>query len=574
LERRLAAILAADVVGYSRLMGEDEAGTLSALTRIRKDVIEPLIADHKGRVVKLLGDGLLVEFPSVVDAVNCAVAWQGSVAAANCEPPLSFRIGVNLGDIIIEDGDIYGDGVNVAARLQEIADPGGMCMSGTVFEHIGGRVDIAIEDLGERRLKNITRPVHIYGVRADQPKGAAATRTERRLSLPDRPSIAVLAFNNMSGNAEQDYFSDGMTEDIITELSRFRSLFVIARNSSFAFKGRALSVLDIGRELDVRYVAEGSVRRAGNRIRVTVQLIDAQSGSHLWAERYDRELEEIFSVQDEIARRIVTSLVPRIESEGLELAKRKPPEDMRAYDYYLRAKSLVDTPRDGADLKRAREYCDRAIQIDASYARAYAYKALSYVVGISLIEAENLAEWRRRALECAETAAALDPMDGVCHWSLGEAALQARQDDRALDHMARALALNPNDADVLAVAGYIRALTGDPEAGLQQMGMALERNPLSPSWYHWLRGAVLFLLGRFDEALRAFNLCNPPNPSVLRWRAVTMVRLGRIEEARSDVQALLAVRPGATVTEVEQFLDYMPDLGRYLDALRQAGLPE
>jgi tetratricopeptide (TPR) repeat protein len=285
-------------------------------------------------------------------------------------------------------------------------------------------------------------------------------------------------------------------------------------------------------------------------------------------------LEDIFSVQDEITRRIVTSIAPRIEAEGLDLAKRRPPEDMRAYDYYLRAKSQVDTPRGIADLKQGREYCERAIEIDASFARAHAYRALSYIVGITLIESDNLDDWRRQAMESAETAVALDPMDGVCHWALREAALHAKQPGRARDHIARALALNPNDADVLAVSGLIEAATGDPEAGLRQLNQATERNPSSPPLYHWWRGVILCLSGEFDEALHAVDRFGTPNPGVLRWRAATLVQLGRIDEARADVRALLAIRPGATISEVKRSLNYVSKLDYYFDNLRQADLPE
>jgi TolB-like protein/Flp pilus assembly protein TadD len=417
-----------------------------------------------------------------------------------------------------------------------------------------------------RQIQSETMPVP--AARRSAAKPDPTSRPE------DRPSIAVLPFANMSGDSAQDYFSDGITEDIITELSRFRFLFVIARNSSFAYKGAASDVRDVGRALGVRYVVEGSIRRSGNRVRVTAQLIEAGTGSHIWAERYDRELDDIFLVQDEIAQRVVTSVAPRIEVEGIDLAKRKLPEDMRAYDYYLRAKALFGWPRDGADLRQARAYCDRAIAIDPSYARAHAQKAFSYVLGLVLMDADDVEEWRRQALACAETAVALDPMDGFCHWSLGEAAFQARESQRALDHMARALAINPNDADVLAVSGYVHALAGDAEGGLRQMGMALERNPTDPSWYHWLRGIILYVLGRFDEALRAFKLHSPANLSVLMTRAATLVELGRIDEARADIKALLAIRPGATISDVRRYLDFMPDLDTYLDSLRRAGLPE
>jgi TolB-like protein/Flp pilus assembly protein TadD len=401
-----------------------------------------------------------------------------------------------------------------------------------------------------------------------------AARPDPASRAEDRPSIAVLPFTNMSGDPAQDYFSDGITEDIITELSRFRFLFVIARNSSFAYKGQATDVREIARQLGVRYVVEGSIRRAGNRVRVTAQLIEAASGSHLWAERYDRELDDIFLVQDEIAQRIVTSVAPRIEAEGIDLAKRKPPEDMRAYDYYLRAKALFGWPRDGADLRQARAYCDRAIAIDPSYARAHAQKAFAYVLGLVLMDADDVAEWRRQGVACAETAVALDPMDGFCHWALGEAAFQAGDHHRALDHMARALAINPNDADVLAVSSYLRAYTGDAEGGLRQMDMALELNPTTPSWYHWLRGVILYVLGRFEEALRALNLHSPANPAMLRTRAATLVELGRIDEARADIAALLAMQPGAAISQIKRYLDSMPDLDRHLDNLRRAGLPE
>jgi len=574
LERRLSAILAADVVGYSRLMGEDETGTLSALTRLRKDLLEPLIAAHKGRVVKLMGDGFLVEFPSVVDAVNCAIAWQKGVASGDSAQPLQFRIGVNLGDVIIEEGDIFGDGVNVAARLQAIAEPGTVCISGTVLEHIGSRIEIAVEDLGEQRLKNIAKPVRVYKLEGGGPKGPANAHAKNARALSDKPSIVVLPFANMSGDPEQVYFSDGITEDIITELSRFRLLFVVARNSSFAYKGRTIGMREIARELGVRYVAEGSVRRAGERVRVTTQLIDTRSGSHLWAERYDRDLKDIFSVQDEITRRVVTSLAPRIEAEELDLAKRKPPEDMRAYDYYLKAKSLLDSSSTADELKRAREYCDCAIQIDPSYARAHAYKAISYYLDILIMETGDPKEWERRALKGAEMAVALDPLDAICHCSLGEAAFQAKQFERSRDHMARALVINPNDADVLAVSGCILALTGDPGPGLRQMEMAMERNPFNPSWYHWHRAIILFMLGRFDEALRAINLYTPPNVGTLRWRALTLMQLGRSEEARADIRALLVLQPDATASTAMQHVDHLPKLDEYVESLRLAGLPD
>lgn len=388
------------------------------------------------------------------------------------------------------------------------------------------------------------------------PAGPRPPPSESMAPERDGPSIAVLPFVNRSGDPEQAYFSEGITEDIVTELARFRFLSVIARDPG------------------AHYVVEGSVRRAGDRVRVTAQLIDAQTGSHLWAERHDRDLGDIFSVQEEIARRIVTSVAPRIEAEGIELALRKRPENMRAYDYYLRAKQLLDAPRDGSDLSRARDHSDRAIEIDPSYARAHAQRAFSYIVGLELMEAESVEEWRRQGLESAERAVALDPMDGFCHWALGDAAVQAGQYPRALDHMTRALAINPNDSNVLVGAGRIQALAGDPAAGLRQVGAALERTPSGPAWHHWLRGEILYMLGRFDEALRAFDLSTPANAGVLRARAATFAALGRLDEARADVSALLSIRPGATVSIARRFLGHMPRLEQHLDELRRAGLPE
>jgi TolB-like protein/Flp pilus assembly protein TadD len=480
-----------------------------------------------------------------------------------------LRIGINLGDVIIEGSDLYGDGVNMAARLEPLAEPGGICVSAKVHGEVAKKLRLAFDYMGEKSLKNMDEPVGVYRLSATV--GAGPTG---RPAPSSKPSIAVLPFTNMSGDPEQEYFSDGITEDIITELSRFHSLFVIARNSSFAYKGRAMNVREIGRDMGVRYVAEGSVRRADNRVRITAQLIDAQTGAHLWAERYDRDLEDIFAVQDEVTRRIVTSLVPRIEAEELATAKRKPPEDMRAYDLYLRAKSLVDMAHDVTAIAQAREYCDRAIQLDASYARVRACKALTYIFECHLMLAENVDQWRMKAMECAETAVALDPTDGVCQWSLGEAALLARQFDRARSHLARARELNPNDPDLLAISGWYYAVTGNPEAGLRYIEMALERNPQSISWHHWTRGIILFLLGWYEDALRDFNLYNPPNSGILRWRAATLVQLGRIDEARADVQAFLAIRPGATLSEVRKYANYQLNTDQYLDGLRQAGLPE
>jgi adenylate cyclase len=336
VERKLAAILAADVVGYSRLMAQDETGTLSALKARRKEVLEPLVARYKGRTFKVAGDGALIEFASAVNAVECAVELQRGMAEANSGAPedrhIVLRIGVNLGDVMVEGGDLYGDGLNIAARLEGITEPGGILVSGTTYDHAKNKVKAVFEDLGVQALKNITEPVRVFRVRPD----GVGEAQRPAVALPDKPAIAVLPFTNMSGDPEQEYFSDGITEDILTELSRFRSLLVIARNSSFAFKGKATKVEEIAKELRVAYVVEGSVRKAAGRIRITAQLIDAANGTHLWAERYDRDLEDIFAVQDEVVRTVVASVAGRVDVAGAEVAKRKPPESLVAYDYVLR----------------------------------------------------------------------------------------------------------------------------------------------------------------------------------------------------------------------------------------------
>jgi adenylate cyclase len=578
-QRRLVAILAADVVGYSRLMSADEAGTLDRLKALRRQVVDAHVAGHSGRVVKLMGDGMLAEFPSVVDAVSCAVAIQRDVAAHERNTPearrITFRIGINLGDVMVDGADLYGDGVNIAARLEQIAGPGEIFVSGTVFEHIGSRLDITFEDCGEQQLKNIDRPLRIFRIK-NNPHLAADISTATAIvdTKLEKPSIAVLPFANMSGDPEQEFFSDGITEDIITELSRFRSLFVIARNSTLAFKGQQVDIREIGRKLGVRYVVEGSVRRAGSRARVTAQLIEAATGTHLWAERYDRELADVFEMQDEVARQVVVNIAPRLYNADLNSAKRRSPSDLRAYEFYLRAKALVDAPADYHDLLRAREYCDRAIAMDPSFARAYAYKAFSYIIGTPLVEPNDLLEWRSESLKWAERAVALDDLDNVCHWAMGETSFWASQPERARRHMRRSLALNPNDADVLAVAGMVEAALGDAETALRNMAMARERNPTNPALYHWLYGVTLATLGRYEEALAEYDQFSPPNVDIMKLQTITLVQLGRIDEARAVVQAMLARRPDLTVAKMTRSDGAMPDAVLRAESLRIAGLPE
>jgi TolB-like protein/Flp pilus assembly protein TadD len=572
-KRRLAAILAADVVGYSRLMEVDEAGTLSALKARRREVLDPLVSKHEGRVFKVTGDGVLVEFASAVNAVQCAVDLQQGMATANEGQPqdrhITLRIGINLGDVMVEGSDLYGDGVNIAARLEALAEPGGILVSGTAHDYTKNKLKVGLEDIGAQTLKNIAEPVRAYRV-----MGAPVAVASTRVRAADKPSIAVLPFTNMSGDSEQEYFSDGITEDIITELSRFRSLFVIARNSSFVYKGRAADVVEVGKALGVRYVAEGSVRRAGNRVRITAQLVDTQNGIHLWAERFDRELQDIFEVQDEVTRSIVTSIAPVLQAEMLRMAKRKPPEDMQAYDYFLRAKTLIDEFHSIDDLREGRQLCNQAIRIDPSFARAHAYRSISYTVGVMTMEADDLREWRHQALLSAEKSLALDGGDAWSHWAMAEATFLNRQFDRCRTHMTRALTLNPNDADVLSIFGFVRAALGDFDEALRYLDMAIARNPSVPAWYNWAKGAVLYLAGRYEEAFKSFEAFGQPNASIHRWRSATLVKLGRIEEARAEMNALLADRPKLSIAHAREVFNYLPNSDDFVETLRKAGLPE
>src|ERR1700736_1680397 len=374
-ERRLTTILAADVVGYSRLMGEDEAGTLAVLRERRREVIEPLLAQYQGRLVKLMGDGVLVEFASVVNAVQCAIEMQQATEARNAALPeprrMQLRIGINLGDVIIEGDDLYGDGVNLAARLEGLAEPGGICISETAYQHVRQKLPLAYQDLGEQRVKNFAEPVRVYRV-SPRSDGGGAIGT--RAAAADGPSIIVLPFTNMSGEAEQEFFADGLTEDILTELSRFRHLFVISRNSAFKYKGKAVDVRQAARELRVQYVVEGSVRKAGNRVRVTVQLIDGEADRHVWAERYDRQLEDIFAIQDEVTSAIVATLPGRLDAATRERVARKPTDNMAAYECVLAGK-LLHHRSTRADNEAALRLLDRAIALDSNYAHAHAWKA-------------------------------------------------------------------------------------------------------------------------------------------------------------------------------------------------------
>jgi adenylate cyclase len=484
-ERRLAAILAADVVGYSRLIGLDEEGTLARIKAFRDNLMDRKIAANRGRIVKTTGDGLLVEFASVVDALRCAIAIQAEMAEHNIAVPverrIEWRVGINVGDIVVEDGDIFGDGVNIAARLEGLAEPGGICVSGRVQEDAAGRLDnVTFVDLGERQLRNIARAVRVYRV-------STGGDPQQSLPLPDKPSIAVLPFTNMSGDWEQEFFADGIAEDIITVLSKSRSLFVIARNSSFTYKDKPVAIKDIGRELGVRYVLEGSVRKGGNRVRVTAQLIEATTGGHLWAERYDRELADIFSMQDEITASVTAAIQPAVERSERERASRKAPESLDAWECYHRGMWHFANI-EAAENAKARDFFRRAIELDPRFARADSALALTYLNEITLFRPDLRSVNIPRALEYAGNAIKIDATDATARAALSRALWMSGSHAESLAEADLAVSLDPNSASAHGAQGGARLWGGRPREAIQPLQTAMRLSPfdpLIPLWLHF-----------------------------------------------------------------------------------------
>jgi adenylate cyclase len=576
MERRLAAILAADVVGYSRLMRADEEGTLAALKALRAEAMDPALAEHKGRVVKLMGDGMLAEFASAVDAVRAAVAMQQALATHNTDLPdekrLAFRMGINLGDVVIDGDDIYGDGVNVAARLEGLAETGGICVSDKVYEEVRDRLDLTLEDMGEKEVKNIDRPIRVWRWKDSTPRAAAA------LPLPDKPSIAVLPFVNMSGDPEQAFFADGIAEDIITGLSRFRSLFVIARNSSFTYRDTAVDVRDVGRQLGVRYVLEGSVRRSANRVRVTAQLIEAETGNHLWAERFDRELADIFAVQDEITETIVGALHPEIGAAEWERARRKPPESLDAWALYHQGiHHLYGYSK--ADNTAARRLFRQAVEQDDHFAAAYTM--LAYACFLAVFDAltdypvGQLAE----SFEVAQKAVRLDDKDAMAHAILGRVLSMRHQHDLAVAECDKAIELNANLAQAQFGRGLALIFAGRPDEAVANLQNAMRLSPRDPNFYAFL---IVFawaelLQGRNDDAIELTRRAiAQPNSGV--WGnatlAIALAHLDRGEEAREALDALLEEKPDMALSFIEETLPFKREADRRIfeDGLRQAGL--
>jgi adenylate cyclase len=577
--RRLAAILAADVAGYSRLVGADEAGTLQAFKMIRAELFEPTVATHNGRLVKTTGDGFLVEFSSVVDALRCAVSVQYEMTERNAMVPadkrIDFRIGINVGDVVVEDGDIFGDGVNVAARLEGLAEPGGICVSALVRRDAAGKLDLAFEDLGEQTLKNIARPLRVYRVATE--RVAEAATEPAPLPLPDKPSVAVLPFTNMSTEPEQEFFADGIAEDVITALSRYPSLFVIARNSSFTYKGRAVNVKEVGRELGVRYVLEGSLRKAGNRIRVTAQLVEAETGNHVWAERYDRDLIDIFALQDEITEAVTIAVAPAIGRVELQRAVRKPPESLDAWTSCQRGVWHLSKAT-AEDNSLAEQFFKKAITLDPSFGGGYRGLAAAYREAAGNFQTRNLSEALSSAEALARRAAKLDENDAEARRHVGSALLWRGDYKGAVAELERALAMTPNLAAAHGILGAALVFSGRPKEGLATLETCMRLDPRSPFLFTYLLWVTIaFYFSReYEAAVEAAKSgirSNPDFPLTYRWLAAALGQLDLTADAKEALENAIAIAPGSFDMYVRGRVPWMrpEDHAHMLEGLRKAG---
>jgi adenylate cyclase len=582
--RRLAAILAADVVGYSRMMGADEAGTLAALKRHRETVFDPAVAEHNGRVVKLIGDGTLVEFASVVDAVKCALVIQRAIRTEMRAHPngrnIMLRIGVNLGDVIIDGDDIYGEGVNVAARLEPLAEPGGVCVASIVNESVGSRVDITFTDGGEVHVKNIERPMRVWKWHPDSDPVVAAS-SARADEAPQRASetasIAVLPFDNMSQDPEQEYFSDGITEDIITDLSKIGGLKVIARNSSFAYKGKSPDIRAVGRDLGVKSVLEGSIRRAGSRVRITAQLIDSDDGSHLWAERYDRDLTDIFEVQDEVTQRIVAALKVTLTRTETNLPAVSGPKNVEAHDLLLRARANINgTIRNRGMFEQTRTLLQQAIEFDPTYAEAYA--ALSVLCALD--SQNNWSGDHKRstteALHFADRAIAVNGNEPMAHYAAAVASNINKDLERARTEAEATLALNPNFALAHDSLGVVTMLSGEPLQAIPHFERAMRLDPANRQQLHFL-GMAYLLAGKFATAAAYFReriVLVPESDFSRAYLAAALGQLGEVDEARRIWRELKEINPDYSFEEHVGRLPFkvQADVDRIREGLAKAGL--
>lgn len=581
-------MLAADVAGYSRLMGADEEGTLGRLKALRKTLLDPTVADHRGRVVKTAGDGMLVEFASAVDAARCAADVQKRMTAQNAELTqdnrIELRIGVHVGDIIIDENDIFGDGVNIAARLEGIAEPGGVYISGDAYRHIRGKVDYAFEDMGLLALKNIAEPMHVWRMRQDgeapSPLMPSSSGAPQTLALPDKPSIAVLPFQNIGGDPEQEYFADGIVEDIITALSRIKSLFVIARNSSFTYKGKAVDIKHVGRELGVRYVLEGSVRKAAGQVRITGQLIDASTGAHLWADRFGGSLEDIFGLQDQVTASVVGAVAPKLEEAEIERARRKPTEMLDAYDYYLRGLAMISQYSKPTN-NEALRFFTNAIALDTHYASAYAMATRCYTLKKQngwltspKQEIEEGLRLARRALELGREDPLVLAVGGYAIAYLGHDL------ESGAVFIERSLSLNANNALAWLLSGAVQVLLGAPEIGIEHVTRAQRLSPLDPTQPQFMATIALghFCAGRFQEASQWAGNAVREQPNLLApllVLAASLAHTGRIAQANELVPVILQLSPSYRVSRIKERVPFRrpDDIALLSDGLRLAGLP-
>ena len=587
VERRLAAILAADVAGYSRLTGSDEEGTHVRLRERLRGLADPKISEHRGKVVKHTGDGVLAEFGSVVDAVRCAIEVQRGMAEQNATMPqvkrIEFRIGIHVGDIIVDDNDIFGDGVNIAARLEGIAEPGGVCISDDAQRQVRGKVDFAFEDMGPQNLKNIVEPMRAWRLRMNASGSAAApiepsVESTQALALPDKPSIAVLPFENMSGDPEQEYFADGMVEEIITALSRFKWLFVIARNSSFTFKGQAVDVKEVGRRLGVRYILEGSVRKASGKVRITGQLIDAVTGTHIWVDRFERDLTDVFALQDEVTVAVVSAIQPKLFQTEIAMATRRRPENLTAYDCYLRAmQQFYLTTREG--VAETLRLAHRALELDPRFGLVAALAGASHMQNVLWGYAIDPQFDRKEAVRLFRLALSVDDGDpDTLAWAALISAFMVGDSESSVELADRAVALNPNSFLAWGGRGQVYRVAGLPEEAIRSFERAMRMSPVDPLLHLSFTGMGLAFieLGRFDEALVAGKKALRQNPSfspTYRCLASAFAHLGRAAEAREAAARVLEVDPGFTISA------WIARGGQsnaklLIEGLRKAGLPE
>ena len=577
-KRKLAAILSADVAGYSRLMRDDEEATVRNLAAHRV-LITKIIQNHNGRVVDSPGDNILAEFASVVDAVNAAIKIQEEIRKSNTDTPedrrMEFRIGINLGDVIEEEERIYGDGVNIAARVEGLAAAGGICISGTVYEHVKNKLSLEYEYLGEQTVKNIPEPIRLY--RISTKSSDVSPEEDRQRNVPHQPSIAVLPFVNISGDPEQEYFSDGITEDLITDLSKISGLFLIARNSSFTYKGKSVKVQEVSSDLGVRYVLEGSVRKVANRVRITAQLVDATTGGHLWAERYDRDLKDIFAVQDEVTKNIVSALAVELTKNEEDQLTRRYTENLEAYEYAFRGLEYYSRYTKEANVN-AQKMLLKAIELDPDYSLAYSRLALTY-----------LHEWTQgwskdpksveRAFELAQKAIAMDDSLPEAHRILGDIYLYRKDHERARTEREKAIALDPNYADGLAGLGEVLIYAGDPDRGIALVKKAMLLNPYHHAWYFFILGGAYLLQERYEDAHEILNRGLIRNPDFLGTHlalATLYVITDHKEECQAEVEEILRISPEFSLKLLREMIPAADHtiVDNIIEVLRIAGLPD